>query len=103
MNIRKNREVVFISGKYRGDIEANIAHAEQAAKTLWRQGFVVFCPHLNTARFDGICPDSVWLEGGLEILRRCDSIYMLVGWGESEGAKAELDLAKRLRKRIYWE
>ena len=96
-------EVVFISGKYRGDIEINIAYAKRAAKKLWQQGYIVICPHLNTAHFDGICADNIWLQGYLEILTRCDSIFMLKNWQESEGAKAELALAQKLGKRIYWE
>ena len=96
-------EVVFLSGQYRGNVEDNITHAERASKSLWQQGYIVICPHLNTARFDGICPDETWLKGYLEILRRCDSIYMLKGWDESVGAIAELKLAKQMGKRIYWE
>jgi cell division GTPase FtsZ len=96
-------EVVFVSGKYRGDIEINIAHAMRVAKELWQQGYIVICPHLNTAHFDGICTDNTWLQGYLEILARCDSIFMLRNWQESEGAKAELALAQKLEKRIYWE
>ena len=96
-------EIVFISGKYRGDIEANISHAEQASKALWRQGYAVICPHLNTARFDGICPDNVWLEGYLEILRWCDSIFMLKDWEDSKGARAELILAQKLGMMVYYE
>lgn len=102
-NTKMNREIVFVSGKYRGNIEANIDHAEMVAKLLWEQDFIVICPHLNTARFDGICSDDTWLQGYLEILRRCDSIFMLRGWQDSEGANAELKLAKELGKRVYWE
>ncbi len=96
-------EIVFVSGKYRGDIETNIQKAEIVAKRLWGEGFVVICPHLNSAKFDGICPDAVWLDGYQEILKRCDSIYMMKGWEDSEGAMQELALAKEMRKRIYWE
>jgi len=96
-------EVIFISGKYRGNIEENIIHAEHVAKRLWQEGYIVVCPHLNTARFDGICPDETWLMGYLEILKRCDSIYMLKGWEKSIGAIEELRLAKNTGKRIYWE
>ena len=35
------KEIVFISGKYRGNIEINIAHAEKIAKKLWQQGYIV--------------------------------------------------------------
>jgi len=96
-------ELIFLSGKYRGDVEANISHAERVAKVLWQQGYAVICPHLNTARFDSICPDDVWLTGYLEMLSRCDSIFMLTEWENSEGAKAELELAQKLGMKVYYE
>lgn len=97
------KEIVFLSGKYRGDTDNNMAYAGKVARRLWQQGYIVICPHLNTARFDGICAENVWLEGYLEILKRCDSIYMLKNWQESKGAQAELILARTMKKRIYWE
>ena len=68
-----------------------------------RDTYLVICPHLNTAYFDGICSDETWLNGYLEILKRCDSIYMMKNWCESSGAKAELELAKNLGLGIYYE
>ena len=90
-------KVIFVSGPYRADTKAgisqNIKNAREAAKELWRQGWAVICPHLNTAHFDGVCPDDVWLRGDLEILSRCDAIYMLRNWRDSSGAVAEHDAA----------
>jgi hypothetical protein len=63
----------YVSGPYRADtqegIDQNIAEAREIAVALWRMGYSVFCPHLNTAHFDGLAPDSVWLEGDLEWVR----------------------------------
>jgi hypothetical protein len=96
-------DIVFISGPYRGDIKANIEHARQAAIRLWSRGEVVICPHLNTAYFDGIAPDEHFLRGDLEILSRCNSIYMLKGWTQSEGAQDELKLAWDLNLNVRYE
>lgn len=91
-------KVIFVSGPYRAATERevvnNIRRAEAAALRLWREGWAVICPHLNTAHFGGYCEDSTWLAGDLEILRRCDAIYMLPGWENSEGASAEFTVAK---------
>jgi hypothetical protein len=92
--------LVFISGPYRAKskylIDLNIQEARKHSKMLWAKGYAVFCPHMNTAHFDGICPDSNFLEGDLEILRRCDTIYLLPEWERSEGARAEWAEAQRL-------
>lgn len=97
------KEVVFISGPYRGDVKKNIAHARAASVRLWKAGFVPLCPHLNSANMDGECPDEVFLEGDLELLRRCDSIYMLEGWHRSSGSKAEWDESVTRRMMHYYE
>ena len=96
-------KLVFVSGKYRGDVDANIAHAKKAAIRLWQAGYVVLCPHLNSALFDGLCPDEVWLAGDIEMMKRCDIIFMLSNWRDSEGAKAELEIAAKLGMGIMFE
>ena len=97
------KQVVFVSGPYRGNIEQNIANARMAAIRLWKAGYAVICPHMNSARMDGECPDDYFLEGDLEILKRCDIIYMLKNWEESEGASAELSLAKEIGLEVIYE
>ena len=90
-------KLVFISGPYRADsiygIVQNIRKAEAVALKYWLGGCAVICPHKNSSLLDGAAPDSVWLEGDLEILGRCDAIVMMRGWQNSEGATAELHYA----------
>jgi hypothetical protein len=101
------KRVIFISGKYRGkdyaEIEANIQLAKNAAIRLWREGYAVITPHLNTAHFDGLADDTVWLEGDLEILSRVDCIYMLKNWDTSAGAVEEHRQALLAGKEVIYE
>lgn len=105
-------KVIYVSGKYRANTEwglmENIAHAERETIKLWKQGWAVICPHKNTAHLGGIFNNTqsehgLWLKGDLEIVNRCDAIYMLSNWRNSDGAKEELDLAKKLGLEIYYE
>jgi hypothetical protein len=100
-------QVVMVSGAYRGeskkDISRNIKVARKAAKSLWQQGYAVVCPHSNSAHFDGVCSDEVWLSGYLEILKRCDGIFVLSNWRESKGTINEIKLAEELNKFILYE
>ena len=103
------KRVAFLSGPYRATAEKtvldHIRQAEQYAIALWREGYAVICPHLNTAHFDGLCPDSMWLEGDLEILSRLrttDLIFMIPGWERSEGSKAEKKRAEELGIPIFY-
>ena len=85
--------VGYIAGPFR-EISAwavaeNVRRAERVALDVWRAGAAALCPHTNTAHFDGAAPDSIWLEGDLEMLRRCDFVVMVEGWEGSMGAQAE--------------
>jgi hypothetical protein len=80
-----------------------ISHAKRESKKLWQKGFAVICPHLNTAHFSGICNEQNFLDGYLEILKRCDAIYVLNNWRTSVGTKAEIKLAQELGKKIIYE
>lgn len=100
-------KVVYIAGKYRSKsvygIKENIDKAEKVAIKYWKLGYAVICPHKNTAFFDGAAPDSVWLMGDLEFIRRSDVVVMMTGWKNSVGATKEHDLAIKLRKEVIYE
>lgn len=40
--------------------------------------------------------DRFWLEGTLELLRRCDAVLLVPGWEKSSGTRAEIEEAERL-------
>lgn len=90
--------VIYVCGPYRAatpwKILENIRAAQQVALDLWKLGAVGLCPHANTALFDGEAPDKVWLEGDLELLRRCDAVVVFHGWRLSQGALAEVQHAQ---------
>ena len=81
----------------------NIHKARRLAKLIWRIGDYAICPHSNTAFFDGICPDSQFLDGSLEMLRHCDMVVLTKDYMDSEGARAELRVALILGKPVYLE
>lgn len=100
-------KIIYTAGPYRSSSQdgtwENIVKARAAARKLWLQGWVVICPHANSMFMNGDETDGVFLKGDLEILARCDAIYMLAGWTESKGAVAELDLAKSLDLEVLYE
>ena len=97
-------KVIYVAGKYRAETEweliENIRHAEVVASNLWGRGWSVICPHKNTAHFGGLMENPeddhlLWLKGDLEMLKRCDAIYMLSNWQTSTGAMLELEEAQK--------
>jgi hypothetical protein len=109
-------KVIYVAGKYLGksnwETYLNIHKARVVAERLWSEGWAVICPHSNTAFFDGEDGTNKdnptgswmkWVNGDLEILARCDAIYVLNNWEDSKGAKLELQHARRLGLEVLFE
>ena len=102
-------KVVYIAGPFRGptawDIAENIRNAERVGFEIAKFGAMPLIPHANTAHFHGTLPDQFWLDGTMELLRRCDGIVFLKGWEGSAGCRAEHEEACRLRLPMWfaWE
>lgn len=102
-------KIIYVAGKYRGKTDyektENIWHAVRVSVRLWELGWVAICPHANTAHFDcySNLPPQTYLNGDLEILKRCDAIFMLKGFRQSIGAMEEYKLAQKLNLEIFYE
>ena len=91
----------YIAGPLRGDgteyaITQNRARAASVARDLWRAGFSVFCPHLNTAGMVGLLGkegEAAFIAGDVLWLQHADLLFMLNGWEQSEGARCEHEYA----------
>lgn len=100
-------KVVYIAGPFRGpnawEIEQNIRRAEALALEVWKIGAACLCPHTNTRFFQGAADDSVWLDGDLELLARCDAVLLTPDWERSSGARAEVEFAVKRGIRIFYD
>ena len=99
--------IIYVAGHYRartifGKI-LNIIKAWVVSIRISRKGYVVFCPHMNTALFDIFCnhDDKFWLEAGKEFLSKFDAIYMMKGWTSSRGSIDEHCTALQLNIPIF--
>lgn len=93
--------VIYIAGPYRDNrgeffVRRNIATAEREAVFVWSIGAAALCPHKNSGGLGGAAalPDETWLAGGLELLYRCDAVYMIEGWQASAGSRDEMKFAQ---------
>lgn len=100
-------KLIYIAGKYSAPTPYLI---KQNIEDAWRAGLIVaqcapewfpVIPHKNTEFMDGLRPYEYFINGTLELLRRCDAILMLSGWAESAGAKAEREEARRLGLTVF--
>ena len=97
--------LIYVAGAYAGDVSANIIKAERVSIALIRNGWHVFTPHKNTAGYENYddIPKSTWLEEDLNILARCDALYVMDNWRTSPGTKGEIAAAQELGLLIIWE
>ena len=95
--------LVYIAGPYRGrdswEVERNIFRARELGAEAASRGFMPVIPHANTAHFAGA--DEFWLEGTLELMRRCDEVWVLPDWTRSSGTRGEVAEALRLGLPVY--
>lgn len=100
-------KVIYIAGPFRAPtawgIAENVRRAERAALEVAKLGAMPLCPHANTAHFQGECTDQFWLDGTMELLRRCDAVLTVEGWLASSWARAEVEEALRLGKPVFTE
>jgi nucleoside 2-deoxyribosyltransferase len=98
-------KVIYIAGPFRAptawQIEQNVRHAETLALEVWRRGAAALCPHTNSRFYHGEGSDEIFLEGGLELLRRSDALILVDHWQHSAGTKAEIDLARSLGLPVF--
>jgi hypothetical protein len=99
-------KLVFISGPFRSvnvngksnawGVQCNVMNAMALALEVWKLGHVAVCPHANSMFFqdaDGV-EDSVWLEGYIKLLAKCDALITTDNWMNSSGTRAEVSYAK---------
>lgn len=100
-------KVIYIAGAFRGanawEIHQNVLRAEEITAKLIGQGYAVICSHKMTENMQGLYDDQIYLDACMELIKRCDAIYMLKGWEDSEGSKEELSLALKEGKEVYYE
>lgn len=94
--------LIYIAGQYSGDVSHNIQIAKEESLKLWKMGFTVFCPHMNTANFENDIPYNRVMDGCIEILEKCDAVVLLQNWEQSTGAKIEKEFAENHDIPVYY-
>lgn len=99
-------KVVYIAGKYRGPnawaVEQNIRAAEEVAARVAAMGLMPMVVHPMTRFIGGANADeNFWVDGTKEIMRRCDAVVLVPGWGTSAGTRGEIEEAERLGVPVF--
>lgn len=99
-------KVIYIAGPFRAStawrIAENIRSAERVGYQVAECGCMPLIPHANTAHFHGEFDDQFWLDGTLELMKRCDAVMLITGWDESSGARKEKEVAEQVGLPIFY-
>ncbi len=104
----RTNKLLYIAGPYTiGNTKENIRRAEMVSVNLLRSGFHVITPHKNTAGYekyeDGNITYETWIGMDLDILSRCDAVYVLMNSEESQGVKKEIEFARAVGMPVIYE
>jgi hypothetical protein len=102
-------KVAYIIGPYRSNtvwgIRFNIQQAERLAAVCAHVGVFPYCPHKNTAYFDGLASDDLFLAGNLTLIDRGIADFAVASryWKNSVGSINEVERFKRWGYEIVYE
>ena len=98
--------MIYTAGAYQAPTswqrEQNIRQAEEAALAIAKLGAAPLCPHTNTRFFEGECTPEFWYEATMELLRRCDAVFVVGDWKQSKGTMKEVEEAGRLGIPVFF-
>jgi hypothetical protein len=102
----QKREVIYVAGPMTtsGLLWHNLRNVILTADAIFQRGHFPLIPHLSAfhamnSDFAASLPEATWLEWGLVLLERCDSLFRFPG--RSNGTEGEVAHAEKLGKRIY--
>lgn len=87
--------MIYLSGPMTGYIGWNYDAFHNAAKYLRDMGYEVFNP-AEVFGGETTLPREDYMREDIRALLDCDTVMMLDGWQESEGAKLEYEIAKAI-------
>lgn len=101
-------KLVYIAGPYRAStpqgVDLNIQVARRMGMLVAMAQHFPVIPHMNTAKFEEVLPgmpDRFWLDGTMELMRKCDCVVLCPGWEQSTGTVQEIREAQRLGIPVY--
>lgn len=90
--------VIYLAGALRGknkrEKKRNMRRAERWAERLWRMGFAVYSPHLNSGWLDTPETDPHVIPANIQLMLMCDITVVMPKWENSTGTKEEINQCK---------
>lgn len=99
--------LIYLAGPYTAPhpylVQLNVDEARWWAMEICKLGGYGLAPHGVTAHFEGLQNYYFYLNATLSLMRRCDAVFMLPNWEQSNGARLEHDDALRLNIPVLYQ
>jgi hypothetical protein len=99
-------KVIFMAAKYSEPypylVSRNVERARVYSQEVARLGALGLTPPVIGAHFEGIQNYEWWAEAYIQLLRRCDAVFMVPHWEHSPGARKEHEEADRLGIPVFY-
>ena len=93
-------DLVYLSGRMRGEVNQNFHTFAQWAKILRDAGLVVLNPAETMGGYKG-ADWTCYISIDIEYIRQASAVCLIPGWEDSIGAKFEVLLAKTFNKPVF--
>lgn len=101
---------IYIAGPMQKIENYNFSEFFRAEKKLKKYGYNVINPARLSLKLSkklkkdlSEIPRNLFILQDLKELLKCDAIYMLKGWLDSEGSQLEYEIAKQIGINIFYE
>lgn len=101
----RSTKLIYVAGPLRGNLIKkwwNIYKAKRIAELFWRHGIAVYSPHLNSGWLNTPETDEFVLPANIDIMGRCDALYIMKNWRKSKGTKLEIRAAIGYKMPIFF-
>ncbi len=96
------RPLVYICSPYAGDVEKNTFRARAFSRFAVEKKYIPIAPHLLCPQYlDEETERWLGLKMGIVFMGKCEEVWVF-GDVISEGMEAEIEKAKRMRKKIRY-
>lgn len=98
--------VIYLAGALRGknkqEKKRNMRRAKRWAERLWRMGFAVYSPHLNSGWLDTPETDPHVIPANIQLMLMCDITVVMPNWENSTGTKEEIKQCGLKKQPVYY-
>jgi len=99
-------KLIYVAAPYTSsdpvEKKMNVEAARFIGYKLSKEGFYPIMPTVNTNGFDKANTEEFWYAATLELMKKCDAVYLCDCSHNSKGVQGEIEKADKLNIPVYY-